>query len=715
MALQPPDRLPPSPDPRLVRLFAELKRRRVFGSGAAYIVAGALVIELSGAIFDALLLPAWATRLVTVLLILGFPVVIVLAWFFDVSAAGFTRSDPAPARRGSGSGMDRRAPGDLAEAFRRSGGVVVPEAPLRRRRSLGLAGEDGAGAGATDGSAGDAAGDDAGTAPEAGAGAHGGAAAMDPERVRQATLGHVRHELRTPINGIIGYSEMLMEDVDQPGLVEDLQRIRESGHRLLDRVDALLRPERLPPGALDDLGAFAAQVEVDLRTPINAVVGYAEMLIEDCDEPGREHLRPDLQRILDAARRLLAASGDIVGIAAAGRADAADTAGSASSSAATLAASAALTQGVLAKIRPVSPGETGAEGEGRLLVVDDNETNRDLISRQLARCGYIVATAENGRAALDLMDAQSFDLVLLDMIMPVMDGVETLRRIQASERHGATPVIMLSSLDEADSAVRCIEMGAADYLAKPVQPTLLEARIAAALDLREMRRREDAYRKRIAADYDLLDRLLRGTFADVVLERVLAGDLDICHSWANAAVVACRLPADLRPVPGADAPERVAGLREILSRFEEVARTHEVDAVVWRPDGFVAVVAGTGDARDAAADAARLALATVAALDGVAARLALHSGDVVGGVVGRDRPRFELWGEAVDAAAALAATASPGSVLVTPAAHALVRERFRLEPRGVVNVPGSGQTRVHALAGEVEDESAPVRKEIAGR
>ncbi len=721
--LHPPERLPPSLPPRLLRFYNELKRRRVFGSAAAYVVLGALVIELSGAIFDALLFPAWTARLVTVILILGFPLVLVLAWVFDISSTGLVRSDTPAHGPGSHEGRSVRPRGDLSEAFRRSDAVSVPEAPLRRRRPPGtvVAGGGGPGTGGATMVGGD------------GDGAAGAAVAdADPERVRQATLGHVRHELRTPINGIIGYSEMLMEDVEDPELVADLGRIRESGRRLLDRLDALLRPERLPAGALDDLPAFAAQVEVDLRTPINAVVGYAEMLIECCDAPRHEHLRPDLQRILDAAQRLLAASGDIVGIAAAAGGMAAPAAGSGGRPGASggngtgaavgsvggapssLEASAALTRGVLSKIRTMSPGRSAAEGEGRLLVVDDNETNRDLISRQLARSGYIVATAENGKAALELMDAQSFDLVLLDMIMPVMDGVETLRRIHGSERHQDTPVIMLSSLDEADSAVHCIEMGAADYITKPVQPTLLEARIAAALDLREMRRREAAYRKRIAADFDLLERVLRGTFADAVLDRVLAGDLDICQTWEDVAVVACRLPSALRPAAGADAAEKVAGLRELLARFEEVARTHAVDAVVWRADGFVAVMGAGGTAADAAADAAGLALDTVAAWgEGVAARLAVHTGAVVGGVVGRDRPRFELWGEAVEAAAALAASGPAGSVLVTPGAHALLRDRFRLEARGVMNVAGSGQMRVHALTGEMEGVPTTAPKEAA--
>jgi adenylate cyclase len=649
-----------------------MKRRRVFTSAAAYVVLAALIIELSGFIFEAFLLPGWASRLVTILFVLGFPVVIVLAWVFDVSAAGVRRTPaeaPEPAKGG-----DRPASG-MAAAFRRSHAAPVPELALHRR-----------GRSATDPPAGDGPSGVTQDGPP------------DPDRLRAATVGHVRHELRTPINGIIGYSEMLLEDVEAPDLREDLQRIHAAGRQLLDRVDALLQPDRVSTSDLEDLEAFGRQVGVDLRNPVNAVVGYAEMLIERCDEAGRTHLLPDLERILAAARRLLAASEDIVGLAAMAR----------GGPEAAVLSGTAMTGQVLAKIRPVSPtqGSPVVEGAGRLLVVDDNETNRDLISRQLARYGYTVATACDGEEALQRLDRQEFDLVLLDVIMPVLDGVETLRRIQASERHRDTPVIMLSSLGETDSAVRCIEMGASDYLSKPVQPTLLEARIAAALEIRELGRREVAYRKRIAADHDLLERLIHGSFPPPLVDRIRAGALEVEESWCPAAVLRCRFPDELRPGAGPAAVERIQEVRRLLARFEEVARTHGLEAVIGRPDGFLAVVAADASEndngrRDAAAGAARLALDTAAAWQGVAARFAVHVGDVVGGVIGVDRPRFEIWGEAVETVEALVGQSPPRSIYVTPVTNGLLGERFATEARGVIDVAGTGAIRVHALIDEV--------------
>lgn len=123
-----------------------------------------------------------------------------------------------------------------------------------------------------------------------------------------------------------------------------------------------------------------------------------------------------------------------------------------------------------------------------LLIVDDNEDNRYTLSRRLARYGYDRLTmASNGREALQLLEAQPFDLVLLDIMMPEMNGYEVLERIMASPELRQIPVIMISAVDEMDSVIRCIELGAEDYLSKPFNPTLLRARIGASLEKKSLR------------------------------------------------------------------------------------------------------------------------------------------------------------------------------------------------------------------------------------
>jgi sigma-B regulation protein RsbU (phosphoserine phosphatase) len=153
--------------------------------------------------------------------------------------------------------------------------------------------------------------------------------------------------------------------------------------------------------------------------------------------------------------------------------------------------------------------------DSSLLVVDDNEDNRYTLVQRLQRLGYAdVATAVDGRQALALLRERPFDLVLLDVMMPEMDGYEVLEHLRADPRLRHVPVIMISAVDQIESVVRCIELGAEDYLAKPFNPTLLRARVGASLEKKRLR---DA----IAAALDRLERELR-TAREVQLSMVPA-------------------------------------------------------------------------------------------------------------------------------------------------------------------------------------------------
>jgi signal transduction histidine kinase len=134
-----------------------------------------------------------------------------------------------------------------------------------------------------------------------------------------------------------------------------------------------------------------------------------------------------------------------------------------------------------------------SEQNGHILVVDDNRLNRLTLSRSLEQQGHTVALAENGREALELLQKQLYDVVLLDIIMPELDGYEVLARMKRDAALRNIPVIVITALDEVESAVRCIEMGAEDYLPKPFNPVFLKARLEASLRRKKLRDLEQAY------------------------------------------------------------------------------------------------------------------------------------------------------------------------------------------------------------------------------
>ena len=126
------------------------------------------------------------------------------------------------------------------------------------------------------------------------------------------------------------------------------------------------------------------------------------------------------------------------------------------------------------------------DNQGFILVVDDNEMNRDMLSRRLKRQGYDTVVAENGLQAVELMAEQDFDLVLLDIMMPKMNGYEVLEQVKDDDHLKHIPIIMISAVDDLDSVVKCIELGAEDYLFKPFNPVLLKARVRAGLEKKKL-------------------------------------------------------------------------------------------------------------------------------------------------------------------------------------------------------------------------------------
>ena len=160
--------------------------------------------------------------------------------------------------------------------------------------------------------------------------------------------------------------------------------------------------------------------------------------------------------------------------------------------------------------------ETVPQNGPALLVVDDNEDNRYTLTRRLNKEGYRnLCTANDGRAALDILKAQPFDLVLLDIMMPELNGYEVLEQMKANPALRDVPVIMISALSEIDSVIRCIELGAEDYLSKPFNPTLLRARVGATLEKKRLRDEVRASLARLEEELDAARKMQLGMLPSV--------------------------------------------------------------------------------------------------------------------------------------------------------------------------------------------------------
>ena len=245
----------------------------------------------------------------------------------------------------------------------------------------------------------------------------------------------------------------------------------------------------------------------------------------------------------------------------------------------------------------------------RILVVDDLEPNRDLLARRVRRLGHEAVEARDGREALAELRRCPCDVMLLDITMPVMDGYETLREMKADPALAAVPVIMVSAIDETDSVVRCIELGADDYLPKPFNPTVLRARLESSLARKRLADQQRATMQALTRELEIGQRIQRGFLpeslpaiagwqlaARCVPARQVGGDFydafrlhdgrlavliaDICDKGVGAALYMALfrslLRASLLHASPLDGAERVIG-RSVLFTNEYIVREHGRD------------------------------------------------------------------------------------------------------------------------------------------
>ncbi len=272
------------------------------------------------------------------------------------------------------------------------------------------------------------------------------------------TLAKLRHDLRTPLNHIIGYTEMLLEDAADAALASRRARLQETLRAAREALDVI--------NGTDDV----AKLHEALREPQGRIVAAITALLPGSDDRQGGSFTADLRKILGAAERLVPSGAGT---------------------------SASATPAPPPERAPARSPESSDAPRARILVVDDGADNRDVLRRRLERSGHVVETAEHGRRALELLAAMPFDLVLLDVMMPELDGFAVLEAIKGNPALRDIPVIMISALDEMPSIVRCIEHGAEDYLPKPFDPVLLRARINASLEKKRFRDQEVEYLREV--------------------------------------------------------------------------------------------------------------------------------------------------------------------------------------------------------------------------
>jgi class 3 adenylate cyclase len=502
--------------------------------------------------------------------------------------------------------------------------------------------------------------------------------------VRDQELAELRHNLRTPVNHILGYGEMLVEDAEDAGdeaLVSSLRSVQDDGRQLLTLINGTLTPSQGEVRSED-----LRRLHRELMNPLNRIVSTTRKFENGTGPAGP--LLNDIRKIRTAAERLAAMAEEMIVSPGGKRPPSVEVPAVKSNG----NANATTETTVAAKpVEQVAPGS-----KGHLLVVDDIESNRDVLGRRLEREGYQVSFAANGQMALDLIREQPFDLVLLDIMMPELDGFQVLSRMKADTVLRDIPVIMISALDEIQSVVRCLETGADDYLSKPFDPVLLRARIGASLErkrLRDEQRRktaeleiaiEDA-RKERELSISLLRNILPTQVADELQGK---GAVDPKY-FEDVTILFTDFAGFTLATENLAAEDLVNVLHKYFTAFDSVITKYGLEKLKTIGDAYM--LAGGLPVRSPShpVDVVLAALELVDVVEQFHTeetpwriRVGVHTGPVIAGVVGIKKFAFDIWGETVNVASRMESCGTPNRINLSSRTYSRVKDFFQCESRG---------------------------------
>ena len=451
-----------------------------------------------------------------------------------------------------------------------------------------------------------------------------------------------------------------------------------------------------------------ARLRHDLRTPLHQIIGYAELIEDEVRDAGQEKFLADLGKIREAARSALDAVDQAVPPAEPAAAPLvfreAEPPAAGGQESPPLAAPA---------VRP--PAVRLDPGAVRLLVVDDNELNRDMLSRRLGGRGFAVEIAEDGERALALVEQQAFDLVLLDVMMPGLSGIDVLRRLRERWPESDLPVIMATARDSTEDVVEALRLGANDYVTKPLDFPVVLARIETQLTLK----RQTQEIRRLADDLELRNRFIRSLFGRYLSDEVVTGLLASPEGPRLGGELrkVTLLMSDLRgftPLTEGLAPDQVLRLlNSYLGTMADVIMTHQGTVDEFVGDAILAIFGAPLGRPDDAQRAVLCAVEMQVALLQLNRRneaeglprlemgIAIHTGEVIVGNIGSERrTKYGVVGSAVNHAGRIESFTVGGQVLISEATLREVGEGARVGARLAIDAKGTRERIVvHDLRG----------------
>ena len=528
---------------------------------------------------------------------------------------------------------------------------------------------------------------------------------VSPARSKEA-ISALRRNIRAPLHQIISYAEIIVEEAGQekyPAISAHLSGIIATCEAVL-QITAAFQPE------VETLEPSIDKLRQQLMDYCRDLLALSTQLQHDAPAEQFASLQADIEKLRHAAE---AFQNLVSGITAEKALAVAETRPAASA--------AALRQRAEAKTgaAPASGNGQPAAAEklirgGVVLVVDDDEGNRDVLSRRLLRDGCEVMLAETGRQALRMARRYSFDLILLDIMMPEMDGIMVLAELRQDPKLRRLPVVMISAVDDIESVVRCIELGADDYLTKPFNPVLLRARVNALLERKrlqdnEMRKAAElqAAFKEIEQQKDKTDSLLLNILPPIVARELQANGRVEPMYFEDVTIVFADIVGFTLSTEQLPADELVNILNQYFTAFDNIMKRYGTEKLKTIGDcymfaGGLPVRSPSHPVDSILAAFEMLRVTEQMAREGPVAwqlRIGVHTGPVVAGVVGLHKFAFDIWGDAVNFSSRMESSGAPGRVNLSTNTYMRVKDFFSCEGRGKVMTKDGREVEMYFVNG----------------
>ncbi len=326
---------------------------------------------------------------------------------------------------------------------------------------------------------------------------------------------------------------------------------------------------------------------------------------------------------------------------------------------------------------------------GYVLVVDDEEHNRTLLVDTLEARGYEIAQAEDGVQALEMARARVPDVVLLDVMMPNMDGFVACRELKLDPRTAPVPVLMITALSERRERLMGIEAGANDFLNKPVDLQDVILRVGNAVCTKRLY-------DRLQAEQEKSERLLLNILPKHIAERMKAGETHIAERFSEATVLFADLVGFTDLAAHIPADELLALLNEVFTAFDALTARHGFEKIKTIGDAYMAAGGLTPNAVDCTPAAIALAKDMHAEIEkinssygmSIRLRVGINQGPVIAGIIGTTKFSYDLWGDTVNMASRLESMAQPGTIQMAPSVHEKLKDSIECERHDLMDKNG---------------------------